>query len=302
MLLACAALAVGDAVGKARAAGAGHRRAAGGGVLPRLQRVRVDDHVPGLALRHRRVGERPADRRRVVGGVALAEVVEDELAALGPEALLQPGEELGAPRLVTAALPEELALERVQGVDVRARPRLRRALRRPQLGVDALHVGVDVVEQPPPARARRADDARLARDLGLGLRARRERPDRGDQPDGAQVRRVDGREPGVVARLLEQEPTVLGDDPARRPRERVVRLGGDVRDVELVAHEAHAAARDLLHAARALPLGAEALGLEVAVHVVARDLVEPRRQRVVHARLAVGAVGDRERPRAGRTG
>jgi hypothetical protein len=54
----------------------------------------------------------------VVARVALAQVVEDELPTLRPEALLQACEEHRAPRLVAAALPEELALERVDGVDV----------------------------------------------------------------------------------------------------------------------------------------------------------------------------------------
>ena len=165
---------------------------------------------------------------------------------------------------------------------------LRRALRRPQLRVDAGDVEVDVVQQAPPARPGAAEHARLARDLGLRLRARRERPQAREEGDRAEVRRVDRREARVGARLLEEQSPVLRDDPPGRPGEVVDALGGDVRDVELVAHDADAGARGALDPARALALRPELLRLEVPLEVAARDVVELRRQRVVHARLPVG--------------
>ena len=86
----------------------------------------------------RAVGEAPVDRGRQLGVLELAQVVEDLLALLGAEPLLQPAEELGAPGLVAAALAEELTLERVEREDVVARPRLVREAVGGEVVVDPL--------------------------------------------------------------------------------------------------------------------------------------------------------------------
>jgi hypothetical protein len=150
------------------------RRPAGRPVAPALQRVRVDHHVARLGRGHLPVREGAADRHRRVGRLALAQVVEDQLAALRAEPPLQPGEEHRAPRLVAAALAEELVLERVDGVDVVPRPRPARAVDRAQLRVDPRGVDVDVVQQPPPRRpARRTAAVCLAASVcALGTKVR----------------------------------------------------------------------------------------------------------------------------------
>ena len=48
--------------------------------------------------------------------------------------------------------------------------------------------------------------------------ARHERRESGDEGEGLEPRHVDGGDPGVEARLLEQEAAVLGGHPARRRR------------------------------------------------------------------------------------
>ena len=109
---------------------------------------------------------------------------------------------------------------------------------------------------------------------------------------------VDRRHPGDVARLAEQQPSVLGDDPSRPPRHVVAGDAVDVRDVEGVAVDRdagvrHGLCRDRLRAP-AMPTGS---GLKSLDQVRRRDVVEQRRQRVVHLCLLVG-VGRRRRHRA----
>ena len=90
---------------------------------------------------------------------------------LRAEPLLQAAEELRAPRLVAAALAHELALERVEGVDVVARPwRDCRALRGAVV-VDPRDEDVDVVQDRLALGPRGLEHLGLLRDLGLGLGA-----------------------------------------------------------------------------------------------------------------------------------
>ncbi len=147
-----------------------------------------------------------------------------------------------------------------------------------------------------PLTPARTQHARLLGDLPLGGRGRAEVAKAARQPDGGDARCVDRGDARVVARLLEQQAAVGRDDPAGGEGQGVARLRRDVRHAVLVAHEAHAAARDPLGAARALAGRAEALALEVAAKVRVADLVEQRRQPVVHLCLRVRAHRHGHRP------
>ena len=137
--------------------------------------------------------------------------------------------------------------------------------------------------------------ARLPGDQGLRLRTGHEVPQARNEVDRLQAGRVDDRDARVVARLLEQQSAVLGRDPTRRPDAEPVRPGRDVRDVESVTHDAHALARRGVGLPGAVGTqSVERLRLEVGADVGVRDLVEQRRQCVVHQRLAVGARGRRD--------
>ena len=121
----------------------------------------------------------------------------------------------------------------------------------------------------------------------------------GDEADRAEPGRVDRGDAGVVARLLEQQAAVLGGDPAGGEDAVVVGVGVDVRHAVDVAGDLDAGmAGNRLERARAV--GAEAverLRLEVGRQIAVGDLVEERRQAVVHRRL--GVVGHRRRRLAG---
>jgi len=109
----------------------------------------------------------------------------------------------------------------------------------------------------------------------------------------AQARDVERGDAAGRATLREQEAAVLLEHPAHGPHDVVARPAADVRDVEAVAHDAHAAARDALRARRPRRV-AEPGRLEGALQVGGGDLVAERRQRVVHARLLVGPRRDRD--------
>ncbi len=267
--------------------------AGGGAARPgergRLEAARVEDHVAHAALGRERVGEGAADRDRVLGVVVLAQVVEDREALAEAELRLEPAEELRGARLVAAALADELALERVDGVDVGARPALDLAAVRVVVGVDAADEGVDVVQYGAALAAPGPQHARLLGDLALGLGAGVEGLQRRDQPERVEAGCVDGGDPRVVAGLLEQQAAVLGEQPAGGPDARVARLGGDVRDVVAVADDTHPGVGDLLTHGGAV--GADrvpCLGLEVLGEVAARHVVEQRREAVVELGLGVG--------------
>ncbi len=85
--------------------------------------------------------------------------------------------------------------------------------------------------------------------------------------------------------------SVGGGDPPRGPDPVVVGLRGYVRDVELVADDRHAGPWDGLLGAGPVGADAEALGLEVGRQVADPDLVEQRREVVVHLRLDIGLLG-----------
>jgi hypothetical protein len=215
------------------------------------------------------------------------------------ELLLEAAEELRVERLSPAALAEELALERVHGVDVVAGPRLVGGVGRGEIGIDARDVGVDVAEHRLALLALVLQRPGLPGHDGLGLGAGHEVLKAGDQPDGAQPGSVDGRDPGVETGLLEQQPTILGEDPARRLDPARVGLRVDVGDVEAVAQEGDAREGHRLLGRRAVGVDAELLGLEVSEEVVGGDVVEERRQRVVHLGLA-GSLGTGHAVLAGR--
>jgi hypothetical protein len=143
------------------------------------------------------------------------------------------------------------------------------------------------VQQPPTPLPVGLQLRDLLAHLALGLRAGLEALEADDQLDRGLAGRVHHRDAGVVARLFEQQLAVVGERPAGAPGDVVVGLAVDMRHVEAIADDAHALARDALAGERALALGAEPLRFEVAVQVGRRDLVEQRREAVVHARLVV---------------
>ena len=238
--------------------------------------------IPRRRLAQRRLG------RRVV---ASPEVLERVEALRGAELALQAVEELGVVDLAAAALAQELALERVEGVDVVAgEPRHARLVGRVP-GVDAGEVGVDVVQQLHALGAGLAQHPGLTRDDPLGLLAGRELVEVGDQVDGRRSGGVDGRGEAVEAGLVEQQVTVLGDRVAGAEGHVVVGLPVDVGDVEGVAADLDAGpAGDRLGADDRVA-GVERLGLEVVRQLRVGDVVAQRGERVVHLRLARGAGG-----------
>ncbi len=240
------------------------------------------------------VVEAAVDRRRAAGVEVLAQVVEHAVALRGPEAALERAEELGVGGLVTAALAEELVLERVEAVDVVAGERRRPGAVDLQVGVDAADEHVDVVQNVATLRPGVQQHLGLARDDTFGLGAGLEVLQVLDQADRGETGHVDRRDAGVVARLLEQQETILGGDPAGGPDAAVVGGGDDVRHVEAVADDRHARVRDRLGRARAVAGEPEALGLEISEQVGVADVVEQRRQRVVHLGLGerAGRRGD----------
>jgi len=136
-----------------------------------------------------------------------------------------------------------------------------------------------------PTRTVPIDRHRLARGL--------ERREVLQDVERAQARDVERGDAAGRATLREQEAAVLLEHPAYGPHDVVARPAADVRDVEAVAHDAHAAARDALRARRPRRV-AQPGRLEGALQVGGGDLVAERRQRVVHARLLVGPRRDRD--------
>ena len=91
-------------------------------------------------------------RLRIIG---LAEVIPDREASAGAEPALERGQELGpSSACVAAALADELVLQGVEGVDVVARERRDRLMGVREVGVDALQVDVDVVQDRATLGAR----------------------------------------------------------------------------------------------------------------------------------------------------
>ena len=181
-------------------------------VAPALAGVRLPAstrRVAGVAGRDA-VREARADRRRRLGVLLAAQVVEDRAPLGRAEPLLERGEELRAARLVAAA-GAEAAADRGRGRDgVLDRPRPNRHALAAVVRVDPGRVGGEVGEDAAAERAARAQEPDLLRQRRVELRARHERPRlvvRGP---------VDGRERARAADQLEQEPAVLGADPAGR--------------------------------------------------------------------------------------
>ena len=119
---------------------------------------------------------------------------------------------------------------------------------------------------------------RLARDLGLGLRRSATNVFRPRiSPIARQARRVDRRDARVVARLLEQQRH--GPRRAIQPAAQMrasSRLGGDVRDVVLVAHERARRLRGTFSTRARAPSAPtpKRSDLKSACSVVVGDLVE----------------------------
>ena len=189
----------------------------GRGQRRRLERAVVEHDVARAVGGQRCVGEVAGDRDGRLRVLALAQVVPHGEAALRAELVAQAVEHLRGGDLVAATLAEQLALDGVQGDHVEARPGLVGPVVGLVVGVDALHVDVDVVQQAAGRAPVAAQLADLLRHLALGLRARLELLQSHDQVDRRQARDVDDRHPGVPARLLEQQLAVVGERPARAP-------------------------------------------------------------------------------------
>ena len=84
---------------------------------------------------------------------------------------------------------------------------------------------------------------RLLGDLALGLGLGGELLEPDDQIERVHAGCVDRRHAGVVASLLEQQPSVFGDHPAGPPRHVVAGDAVDVGDVEAVAVDRDAGVR-----------------------------------------------------------
>ncbi len=257
----------------------------------RREAVVVQHHAARMLPRDVPVREVPVHRGDAAGVLELAEVVERLEATPLAQLLLQAVEELRVLGLSPAALAEELPLQGVHRVDVVARPGSAGRVGRGQIGVDAGYEAVDVPQHGLALLAGALQLLGLLGDDRLGLRARLEALQAGDQPDRAQTGRVDGRDAGVVAGLLEQQPAVLGEDPAGGLNAAGVGRGVDVRDIESVTQQRDPGERDALLRGRPVRVDAELLGLEVGEQVVRADAVEERRERVVHLRLGRGVRG-----------
>src|SRR5215204_2198496 len=121
----------------------------------------------------------------------LPQVVERGESPALAELLLEAAEERRAPRLVAAALADELALQGVDRVDVVARPGRVGGAAGGQIGVDPGDVGVDVAQHRAPLLAVPLQHLGLRGDEGLRLRARLEALQAGGQVDGAQAWGID---------------------------------------------------------------------------------------------------------------
>ena len=147
-----------------------------------------------------------------------------------------------------------------------------------------------------PRLAGRAGRARLARDArSRSARSGRTSLQAAIRPSAVRSGASIAATPRVVARLLR----AAGRGPRRRPSRRPRRRSSSVLAVmcgtsKLSRDDRDAAARDLSRSCTGTSaLDAEALGLEVgAARSALRDVVEQRRQRVVHLGLRVGAGGD----------
>ena len=98
----------------------------------------------------------------------------------------------------------------------------------------------------------------------------------------------------LVARLGEQQPAILLQHPAHRPRDVVARAAVDVRDVEAIAQHRHALVPGP-DSSVAGPSGPRPnpSDLKSDCRSASRDVVEQRRERVVHERLLIGPGGRR---------
>ncbi len=225
----------------------------------------------------------------------LGQVVEDRLALRCAEALVERAQQLRATHLVTAALTEDLAGEGVDRVHVDARPRLLRGLLELQARVDALHVDVDVVQERAAFLAELLERAGLGLvDDAVGLLRHGHGLQAGDERERVDPGGVERGHARRVAALCEQQTAILLEHPAGAPGHVVASLAGDVRHVERVADERQALARRRLDVGRrGRAGGAERLALEVLGQVGGRDLVEQRREAVVHEGLLVRPGGNR---------
>ena len=124
--------------------------------------------------------------------------------------------------------------------------------------VDALDEDVDVVQDGRALGAGCEQDVGLLRDLVLGLLARLEVLQPGDEADRVEPRRADRGNARVVAGLREEQAAIRGSDPAGGPDAVVVGGAGDVRDVVGVADDRHARTRDVLDRRRRRVVDAEA--------------------------------------------
>ena len=250
--------------------------------------VVVEDDAAGVLPRDVPVREVALDGGDAARVLELAHVVVRLEPAALAELLLEAAQELRVQRLAAAALAEELALQRVDGIDVIARPGGVGRVGGRQVGVDPSDEAVDVAEDGLALLAGVLQRLGLLRDDRLRLGARLEALQARGQPDGAQSRSVDHRDARVVAGLLQQQAAVFGDDPARRLHAADVGVRVDVGDVVAISQEGHAGERDGLLGGRPVGVNAELLGLVVRVDVVRGDVIEERRQGVVERRLGRG--------------
>ncbi len=289
----------GDHQGVARLRAVPRRRQAG---VARGEAPRVKDHIalraPGRRLEVSLAGQ----ARGGLGIVGLAEVLPHRIPAVLAEPALEGGQELRSRGLLAPALADELSLERVERVDVVAREvghvreQAERMAMTVDVPVDPLDVDVDVVQDLAALAAVAQQHLRLVRQRGLRLRARLERLEADDQVERALPRRVDRRQPRVVARLLQQRRSVLGDHPAGTPGHVVLGDSVNVRGVVHVPDDRHARVRHRFRRERAGRRVADRVRLEVLAQLRLVHVAEQRRQRVVHPRLPVGARRRRDRP------
>ena len=109
------------------------------------------------------------------------------------------------------------------------------------------------------------------------------------EPERVDVRRVDRRQPRRVARLPQQQPAILGQQPPHRPRDVVARLPrmcGTLKRSRTIVTPGRGTGSTVPGPSSPRPKFAD---LNFVWRSASGDLVEQRRERVVHQRLGVGS-------------
>ncbi len=163
--------------------------------------------------------------------------------------------------------------------------------RRP-VGVDAVGVGLGVVEDLLALRAVRVDqELSLLRHQRLGLRARGEGLDARDQREGVDVGHVGDGDARRTASDRDQEPAVARRRPAGAERDVAARLPVDVRDAPGVVDELQTGPAGHLLMGGADRL--EVLGKVELIDVREGDVVAQRREAAVQRELIRRVRGER---------